>query len=1191
VTTKLFLIPLILSAASFAQDVRGTFSGTVTDQQGAAVAKAKIIATETQTGTKTSAISGDSGAYTLPFLAPGKYDIAAEASGFKKSVRQGLTLNAGAHPVIDIHLEIGSINQAVTVTAESPLITASNASIGQVITTREVEDLPVNGRTPLMLANLAMGVVSTFEPGPVRPFDNGAPTSVSLGGAPSGTNETLLDGAPDAGFGNALAYSPPQDAVSEVRVNAFESNAAYGHTGGGTLNQVTKSGTNSFHGSLYEFNQTSFLDANSFFTNKAGQPRPPYHYNQYGVSAGGPVWIPKLYNGKNRVFWFFAYEGLKDSDPANSPLETGNPVNFATVPTQAERNGDFSALLKLNTPKSNYTIFNPYTGTQSGSTITRQPFPNNVIPPNLLNPVSQAILKYYPLPNAPGKSDGSQNYIVNAIDTDTYDNELGRLDLNITDKDKLFFDARHNDRIQLKNPYFPNISQGNYLYRINQGAVADNVYSLSPTLVLDVRANWTRYIEVHANPSDGFDVTTLGFPAYVRDSSQTPQFPVINMSSCSVSAGSEASFQCLGYNGDGSNTYDAYQLYGNLTKIRGNHTFQFGPDIRDYRWSAATKGNSSGGFTFNTNWTNGPASNAAASPFGQDFAALLLGLPTSGSYDNNAQSTVRQQYYSAYIQDDWRAKSNLTLNLGLRFEHETPITERYNRAVNGFNPGAVNPISSAAQAAYAAAYAAGAYTKTSLVPPTPNQFSALGALNFATANDPFVYHTESSTLSPRFGFAWSPALLGSGTVVRGGFGIFVSPIEVLDNGSSSTVPTLPQQGYSQTTQFTATNNNFLSPANMLSNPFPSGILPQNYSLGPGTFLGQSISFFNPHVRNPYDIRWNLSIQRQLPGQMVLEVAYIGNHAVHLPITTQFDSIPRQYLSASSTRDDAAVANLTGTVTNPFKGLLPNSSNLNGSSVALQQLLIPFPQYPVGSGTTNGLQMAGNGAGSSYYQSLDVRLQKRYTNGLTLINNFIYESLINRLQYLNDSDSAPVKSVSNDSRPLREVLAAVYDLPIGRGKSLDFHSGWANALLGGWELSGDITFQSGPPLSWGDVVYYGGPLNYNAHHLNGNAFDINQFAIGSSLQPVQNSIPTNVRTFNLMFNNLRRDPTKNLDLSAIKKFIFRERTYFELRFETYNTTNHVTLGGPQLSPTNASFGLISTQANTPRRVQLGARLVW
>src|SRR5215469_287567 len=355
----------LIASPVFAQEFRGTFSGTVTDAQGAAVAKAKIVATEIHTGVKTTALSEDTGAYTIPFLALGEYEITAEVSGFKTFVRRGITLSAGEHPVIDIRMEVGALTDQVTVTADAPIMVTANPSLGQVITTAEVEDVPVNGRTPMMLDNLAMGVVGLFEPGPVRPFDNGAPNQVSIGGAPSGHNEVLLNGAPNAGISNEMAYSPMQDAVTEVRVNVFDMDAANGHAMGGTINVVTKSGTNSLHGSAYIFNQTSVFDANSFINNARGVARPIYHQNQYGATVGGPVFVPKVFNGKNKLFWFFGYEGMRDSDPAASPLETGNPENFATVPTEAERSGDFSALLGLKTNAA--TIYDPNSGALSGT--------------------------------------------------------------------------------------------------------------------------------------------------------------------------------------------------------------------------------------------------------------------------------------------------------------------------------------------------------------------------------------------------------------------------------------------------------------------------------------------------------------------------------------------------------------------------------------------------------------------------------------------------------------------------------------------------------------------------------------------------------------------------------------------------------------------------------------------------------
>jgi hypothetical protein len=1162
---KRSVVLALLSSALFAQEFRCTISGSVTDPQGAAVPAVKVVATETRTNTRSSAISAATGEYIIPFLAPGEYEITAEAAGFKRFVRHGLTISAGDRPVIDIRLEVGALSESVMVAAEAPLIVAANSSVGQVVTTREVEDVPLNGRAPIMLTALAMGVISTSEGNLNHPFDS-VGGSFSIGGT-SGSNEILLDGVPDArdASGGASAYSPPQDAVMEVRVSGFESDAAYGHAGGGTMNLITKSGTNSLHWTAYEFNQVAYLEANSFFQNKVGQPRQNFNYNQYGVTASGPVWIPKVFNGKNRLFWLFGYEGLKDG----VPIETAEGFHLATVPTPAERQGDFSALLKVN---SSYTIYDPATGVLSGAQVARTPFPNNIVPANRLNPITQKYLQYFPQPNTTGRADGFQNYFINLVDPDWYDNELGRLDINVSDKNKLSFNFRNSSYTQTKRDYFRNLATGNFLWRINHGALLDEVYTISPTLVMDIRANWTHYSTAHGSNSDGFDPTTLGFPSSLAANSQGLTIPGIVFGSCSAgSGGSYPSFQCLGPETAQARDHvptNNYQLFGDVVKNWGNHTTKTGADIRDIRFSTFNAGHSAGNFVFNSNWTNGPLNNASAAPLGQDFAAFLLGLPSSGSFDVNGYATAVSKYFAFFIQDDWRMKPSLTINLGLRWEHETPTTERFNRAVNGFDPAAVNPISAEAAAAYA----------NSPIPQIPpGQFKALGGLTFASAAHANIYNSNSYIFSPRFGVAWTPRALGGKTVLRGGSGVFVSPRGIAG---------LNQPGFSQTTQFVATNNNYLSPAATLSDPFPNGIVPPGSSKGAGTFLGQQITFYNPQVRAPYSMRTSVSIQRQLPGEMVLEVAYIGNHAVHLTGNRQLDYVPRQFLSTSPFRDNGTINVLTGSVANPFRGLIPNSTLLNGSTVALQQLLIPFPQYPLGSGTSNGMIMQADGFGSSYYHSLNVRLQKRLTHGLTLISNFVWSKLMDQTSYLNDSDTAPEKRIGAASRPLHEIVSASYDLPIGRGKHFAVHSRVADVFVGGWAFNGVLTLQTGPVLSWGNVIYAGAPLNLHPHQPDGVAFDITQFNRVSNQQ-----LASNIRTFDSAFNNLRRDATKNLDLSLLKKFSLGERMYLQIRFETFNTTNRVTFDVPNATPTSSAFGTITTQASTPRRVQTGARLVW
>ncbi|HEX3878725.1 MAG TPA: TonB-dependent receptor [Bryobacteraceae bacterium] len=1157
---RLAFVLLGVAALISAQEFRGAFSGSVTDAQGSAVPKAKITVTETRTNTKSTAISEGTGEYTIPFLAPGIYDISAEAPGFKTYIQHGMTLSAGEHPVVDIHLEVGATNESVTVTAESPILVTSSPSLGQVITTAEVEDIPINGRTPMMLDNLALGVVSTYEPGPVRPFDNGAPNSISIGGVPATRNEVLLDGAPNAGQSNQMAYSPMADAVTEVRVQAFDMDASSGHTMGGTVNVVTRSGTNGLHGTAYIYNQTSAVDANTFFNNRNNVPRPPYHQNQYGATAGGPVLLPKLYNGRNKVFWFFGWEAMRDSDPADSPLETGNPEDYTAVPTAAERQGDFSALLHLAT--NPVTIYDPNTGVLSGNLVSRTPFPNNIIPTNRLDPVALAYLKYFPQPNSNTLSNGQQNYRIVATDSDGYDNELGRMDVSISDKNRLSFEARHNYRAQNKNNFFDNPATGNFLYRINQGAILDDVYTITPTTVLDMRLSWTRYIENHSSPADTVDPASLGFPGYIDSVAESKMLPYITFLSTSVSAGARQSFEPLGYNGDGNNFSDIFQAFGEVTKIHGNHTLKIGGDAREYRWSAYTFGNPSGTYGFNGSWTNDPAvSNTTI--FGQDLAQFLLGIPSSGSLDLNTQNTVQNKFIGLFVNDDWRVKSNLTLNLGLRFDHDFPETERYNRSVNGFDANAVNPVTFPAMAAYQAN-------------PNPNLpaglFRAFGGLTYPTSDNRAIYHTKSHIISPRFGFAWTPHVLDNKTVLRGGIGVLVDPIEL---------PSPNQEGFSQQTTAPIPSTAIGNIAT-LSNPFPNGFLaPSGSSNGAGTFLGNNITFFNPNIINPYTIRWELSMQRQLPAQMVLEVAYIGSHTMHEPVNTNLNYISRNYLSTSLARDNATINLLTGAVTNPFKGLIPSVSAFNASTIALDQLLVPFPEFPI-----NGVTEQNNPVGSGYYESLNVRLQKRYGNGLILINNFIWNRMEDTLAYLNPSDPRPEKRISSDSRPLRNVMAVTYQLPIGRGRKLNLQSRWLDSLVGGWQASGVFTLQSGPVIGWGNYIYYGGPLHLQPHQPNGLAFDTSQFNIISTQQ-----LANNIQTLDLQFNNLRRDYTNELDLSMDKNFRFTEKRYVQIRFEAFNLQNRVTFGPPNTTPTSTAFGTIGNQANTPRRLETAIRLVF
>lgn len=1051
--------------------------------------------------------------------------------------------------------------------AEAPILNTADASIGQTVTTKEVEDLPLNGRTPMMLAQLAIGVIATSNPSLVHPFDNNGAAAWSMGGTPSQTSELLLDGAPDEIWSGSLAYSPPQDAVQEVSVKAFNTDAAYGHTFGGTANQVLKSGTNAFHGTGYEFNQPNALSSNSFFNVKTGTAKAVTKYNQFGVTAGGPVVIPKLFDGHNKLFWFAAAEGLKDSQPT---------TDLSTVPTDAERRGDFSALLALG---PQYQLYNPFMSGLNGTTITRQPFPNNVIQSNLLNPIALAYLKYYPEPNLPGDKSGFQNYINNAPSTDNFNSELGRVDFNTSARSRLSVDVRRNLRTQLKNNFFNNPSTGTTLDRKNWGVTGDEVFTLNSSTVLDIRGNWTYFGEVHGGPSVGLNPSDLGFPSYVASSSQYLQLPFIGFSG---SCGSQTSVQCLGTTGASNVPSQSYQLFGDLVKNVGRHEVKVGGDLRRYRLDATTYGNSAGTFTFGTNWLTGPTSTAAAAPFGADFASFLLGLPTAGQYDVNAQGIYRSWYYAGFVQDDWRVSRRLTVNLGLRYERDSPYAEQNGRTVSGFDTAAASPIAQAAEAAYA-------------LHPIPqlsvSAFQVRGGLTFPGSNGA-LYDVKSNIVSPRLGFEWTPGALHDKTVLRGGFGIFVQPITMANlssNGTYSSNPIVNQEGFSATTTFVPTLNNFQTPSSTLSNPFPNGILqPVGSALGAGTFLGTTVSFMSPQLQDPYSIRWNVGAQHSLTQNLMVEVDYMGNHTEHLPVAvSQLNGIPAQFLSTLPTRDQALINQLSATVANPFAGLLPGTS-LNGSKISVAQLLAIYPQFPVGTGSTStGVLEQNNTIGTSDYNSVSARVQQRLSHGLTVSGTYTWSRLMESDTYLNDTDTRLERRISPFDHTHHLVAAASYELPFGEGRAFPLSGAWMRAVLGGWHVNGIYTYQTGAPIFWStDMVYNGAPITLDPRNTNGPAFNTSAFDTSSKDQ-----FQYHVRTFPTTFSNLRQDAINNVDASVLKDVKTGGTTYLQLRFEIFNVLDYTTFSAPNVTPTNTSFGLISSQANLPREVQLGLRFVF
>ncbi len=1135
-----------------AQEYRSTITGRITDPSGAAVANVKIVATKNDTNTLATTVSGPEGFYTIPQLLPGTYELTAEAAGFKKQKRPGIELASNTRVGVDLQLTLGNVTESVTVTDSTPLLNTVSASAGQSIDTREVQNLPINGRAPMDLVVLGYGVVNTGVRDQNRPYENGGFSDFAMGGGVSGANEVLLDGVPNIGTlgttGRRAAFSPSADSVSEVKVEVFNVDAAYGGAGGGTVEVVTKGGTNRIHGSASEFNQVSRLAATPFFTNQAGSTKTVSRQNTWGVTAGGPLYIPKVFNGRDKLFWFFSYEGHKNSEPAPT---------FTTVPTAEERNGDFSALLRVPVTGASYTIYDPASARLSGGSVVRTAFQNNVIPQaRLTSPLAKNYLSYVGMPNNTFnvKPDGTNNYFVGLTTNNAYTSYSGRMDANIGNKNKLSGSVHESLWQQTSGDLFSNIALGEHAFRALWGANLDDVHTFTPTLVGNLRAGYNRYRAYYAQNSDGFDPTKLGFPSYIAANATKLLMPQFSFSDGFLTANPVTNLHMV------DQPYNTYQLFGSLTKILGTHTVKFGAEHRVMDFSNISWSGSTGNYTFDSTWVKANNGAAAGQPLGGSIAAFLLDLPSSGSYAVNTASKNDSLYEVAFLQDDWHLRSNLTVNAGLRYEYNSPTRERWDRQVIGFAAAAANSASAAAQTAYG---------KAPLAQLPASQFSATGGLNFASSSNRDPSSTSKKSFSPRLGISWTPTALHNKTVIRSGVGFFDYVYG----------PILPQQpGFSSTTTYVATNDSFLTPATTLSNPFPTGILrPVGAAQGVNTNLGQSVTFLNPNLARQYSLRWTVDVQHQIAKDLVLQVGYVGNHSVHLTTSYNFGSLPAQYLSRSAVRDNDNITALSKTVANPFAGLLPGTT-LNGATAA-SNLLKPFPEF-------TGVTESNMNNGGSYFHELAIGLNKRMSHGFLVALNYSHSRLMESISYLNAGSLALEKRVSAGDRPNNVTLSMLYQLPFGRGKRFaSGANGFLNTVIGNWNVSSLYNFHSGAPAAWGNLLYLGGDLQYNPRNVN-RAFDTTRFNTVSAQQLSQN-----FRTFPTQFNNLRVDGTNNWNVAVSKEFSLWEKAKLHFRADAYNLANHALFAAPNLTATSGAFGSISSQTNTPRLIQGSLRLTF
>ncbi len=1142
---RLLLIATLFVGLAHAQDTRGQIFGSVQDSSGAAMVAATVRGVNLNTNFEVSSATNDKGEYILPLLLPGTYRVTIEQTGFKRFVKDRIEVRVSERIPVDVKLEVGQVSETVQVTAAATLLETAAASMGQVIDNRRIAELPLKDGNPIMLANLAPGVLNLSTGGWSRPFDVGSPSSIAIDGTRTGSTDFTIDGAPN-NQRTSVAYIPPADIVQEFRIQTAAFDAAHGFAAGAGINLSIRSGTNSPHGAMYHFIQNPALNANRFFTNRAGLPKPIVRLNRWGANGSGPVYLPKLYDGRNRTFWTYAYEGIYSADPRGTVT--------TAVPTARMRQGDFSDLLAVG---PQYQLYDPATiAPAPNGRFSRQPLPGNLIPASRINATSRRLMEFWPEPNQPGTRDGANNWTTPGPEWDHFHTHMFRVDHNFSAQHRMFLRGDKNDRLQEYDVRF-NRAIGGRFNRLNRGIGIDDVYVLSPSLVVNTRYSYSRFIEGTQPINLNIDLASLGFASdFAGQVSQaTPdgvKFPNIRVS---------------GYGNFGDHTHngrftDTHEAALNFTQLIRSHNLRYGYIYRVYRENGFNLAQSSGQLDFGTDWTRGPLDNSPGAPLGQSMASFLLGLPSAGGIDRTDSSAQQSTIHAVFFQDDWKVTRKLTLMLGLRYEYETPVNERYNRSVRGYDFATASPIEAQAKANY---------TRNPIPQIAPNDFRVIGGLTFA-GNPRTLWNADANNLLPRIGFAYQ---WGDKTVIRGGFGVFSELIGLSRQQVN-------QSGFSRNTAFVASINNGQTFIASVTNPFPQGLdRPLGAGAGLSTFLGQGVSFFNPHVLNPYMQRWQFGVQRALSRGAVIEVGYVGNRGTHLRIGRQVNPVPGQYFSTSPARDQAAIDLLTANVSNPFFPLLPRT-NLSGANVARSQLLRPYPQF-----TSIAFN---NNQGYSWYHSMQTRFEKRLSHDFTVNLSWTWSKFMEATGFLNDFDPVPEEVVSDQDRPHRVVISGLWELPFGQGKRFSIASGAANKILGGWQAQTIYQYQSGPALGFGNAIF-NGDLG-NVRLASGQRTVDRWFNVDAGFErTVARQLGSNVRRFPSRFAGIRGDTMDNWDISLFKNTELSEGMRLQFRCEFINAFNKAQFNPPNTTPTSTAFGAVTGESQWSRTIQFGLKLIF
>ncbi len=1185
------------------------------DSQGAMVPGATVTVVNEDNNVKQETKTNGQGVWTTQFLLPGHYRFTIAASGFRTEERRGVTLSAGDVKQIDTTVQVGSATQTVDVTAEAPLIDTTAATSGTVITHEEIAEMPSSSHVITLLATLSPGVVAQDQNNNVAHlWSYNAASQVTADGGRNNvwSNTFQLDGSPDVKDGGAVAFIPPMDSVQEFKVSTNAYDASIGRQAGATINMQTRSGGKSYHGVLYEFNQNSAMNANLFQTNLIGGAVAPVHFNEWGGTFGGPVYIPKLYNGKDKTFFFVSYDDTHNMNPLGS--------GSLSLPTQLERSGDFSQSFTTQTvggQRVQYPIqvYDPLSVNMA--TGNRTLFPNMQIPANRLSPIGQAILKYLPLPNTPsdGTSNTSNNYASPSIRTDKFPLISIRADQNWNNSQRSFVTVRWHHLTELSGTTFglDNILAGSYLERVAKDIGLDHVWTISPTKVLDLRYSVNRYEEPSYSAGAGFDPTTLGLPASFMSQLARPSFPYIN--------GFAGNF---GASNAGSYTDTTYQTWAaTLTQVHGNHTFRYGGEYWVLQRANQGLGNQ-GEFDFNSNFTRQNNANSGGTGVGSTFATFLLDMPSGGNIPRNADAFYTQLYTAGYFQDDWRVTHKLTLNLGLHWDFERPVQERYNRMEDRYDPNAPNPINGPAQASYSAILASaanagnpGVQLLNQLRP--ASQFQINGAVQFAGVNGVprTTYNTDLHEWQPRVGFAYN---VSPNTVIRGGFGRF----------TQADFNTGAQFGYSRSTSLTGTTDNYLTSYDTMAHPFQNGILsPTGSSLGALTNLGSGFTWDNPDLNRFYSWEYSLHVQHEWKGWL-FEAGYSHNKTYNIswgwnqnePTFANW----QQYNTPTFVNGRPVdTLNWNLQVPNPFyhlSGVNPGISLYTSTTIALNQLLNPNPLY--GGMTEN------NPTGKNQYDAGLGKIERRFRKGFSIIGSFTWSKLFEDTAFQGGSQLASQGRIEHklggEDRPFHLNIAPIWDIPVGRKQRFGGNmSRLADAIVGGWELTGNYDIQSGVPVVFSTPAFFSGQdfaLPGGKQSLS-KWFDTTQFypfpsktttvatlqnypvwtgiqsmpgfsyvpaASDSIKNGVYQDFAANVQTFPTRWGDVRASRVNEANAGLYKNLSFTETKRLQLRFDVFNLFNHPRFGAPDTNPGDATFGRVTgSQQNQARTVELGAKL--